>query len=347
MIKSDNKNLFQVIMEEKSSDLINYNNRTVQNMYDNILENMEEKKARQFAHWDTPDIMENEHRFRSPSFTKDVDYLFSGCSVTYGIGLQKNHLWYEQLMQELKGSYSCVAMHGDSIPGQVLKIFAYIKEFGNPKNIIALFPDLNRFLVFNNQNLFCTQRFLNNVDSETYKWAFIKNQDDSSKEYINFLIKSNAITDHHSNNTSYFKRPLIADDVITEEMAHFYSAQFINMLSMYCKIANINLIYSTWNHTSSMIFDKLKPKGLFPEYVSMYTERWVHNNLDRASNKNDLTDVYKYENNIINCHQEHLGDEHFHVAMDRGDSIEHAHFGFHRHIHYYEEFLKYLKKDIK
>ena len=45
----------------------------------------------------------------------------------------------------------------------------------------------------------------------------------------------------------------------------------------------------------------------------------------------------------IDCHQEHESSTSFHIALDREKGLDHAHFGYHRHIHYADTFLKHIE----
>lgn len=330
-MKSDNLNIYDVILSKKSSNVINYNNRTVQNLYDNVIEYIGTGTGNIFPSWNVGKVLENDYGYRSPSFSNNVDYLFAGCSVTYGVGLPIEYVWHEQLIKELGGTYASVAMHGDGIVGQILKIFAYIKQFGNPKNIIALFPDFNRFLVFNNPNLLAAEQFFTNTNAKLFDWAFVKNEDLQTKNYINFSSKLNANTSNNYHDKIYFKKPLVADEVITEEVSHFYASQLIGILETYCEVANINLIYSTWDLKSEMIFEQLQTDLLFKKYISVNAKEWE-----------DLNGNLKQ----LDCHKSFNTDVHFDLAMDRGNGENHAHFGLHRHIHYYETFLNYIKENL-
>jgi uncharacterized protein YqgQ len=329
-MKSDNLNLYDVVLAKKSSNIINYNNRTVQNLYGNVIEYIGAGSGNIFPGWDVGKVIENDYGYRSPAFSNNVDYLFSGCSVTYGVGLPIEYVWHEQLIKSLGGTYASVAMHGDSVVGQILKIFAYIKQFGHPKNIVALFPDFNRFLVFNNPNLLAAEQFFTNTNSKLFNWAFVDNKDAQTNNYINFASKMNANTSNNHHDTVYFKKPLVADEVMTEELSHFYASQLINILEMYCNASGINLVYSTWDLKSELVFEDIQEHSLFNNYISVNVKEWE-----------DADGTLK----TLPCHNELKIDAHFDTAMDRGNGIEHAHFGLHRHIHYYETFLNYIKEN--
>jgi uncharacterized protein YqgQ len=263
-----------------------------------------------------------------------VDFLFSGCSVTYGTGLSQDDLWHEMLVKELGGEYASVAFAGDSIPSQVLKIFAYIKEFGNPKNIICLFPNFDRFLIYNNKNLLASRIFFRYYHDEEYNEMTSGNKTElESKAYLSDLFKSSADIYDTNGNTSYFKTPLPANDVITQEISHMYSAQFINMLSQYCAISGIKFIWGTWDFPSNLIIQKVKNNLYFSENIDIDLS-----NLHRDFNaKTDFDPTH-------NCHLKYQDHPEFHFASDRSIGVEHSHHGVHRQLHYFEAFLNKINE---
>jgi len=276
----------------------------------------------------------NDYGFRSPKFKNNIEYLFSGCSVASGLGLPIEETFPYILSKTLQVEYNSVARYGDSIPGQVSKIFSYINEFGNPKNIVALFPDFNRFLTFNNQTLLASQSFFDSYDEKTFIWANNTSENDfRTKEYMNFMIKNTTTVSSEQNPRGIYKRPLVANDVITEEMSHMYAGQYIDMLSLYCKAAGINFVWSTWDSTTNNLVNKV----CFNNYISCSPDSW-----DKNSSVDNFYD--KETKNNINCHQEHENSTSFHIALDREKGLDHAHFGYHRHIHYADTFLKYINR---
>ena len=79
--------------------------------------------------------------YRSKEFDGNSDMLFLGCSQTYGQGIPQENTWTDILSKKMNLSSSSLAARGDSIIGQVTKAFYYFEKFGNPKIVVALFPD--------------------------------------------------------------------------------------------------------------------------------------------------------------------------------------------------------------
>jgi len=256
----------------------------------------------------------NKYGFRSPEFIDNVDYLFSGCSITFGTGLPLEKIWPEIIAKNLKTSYGNISRSGDSISGQVYKIFKYINEFGNPKNIVALFPDFSRFLMFNNKDLMLSK----NLYGKNFSNTKLKDL------YIESISPA-----ENQHRIPYLKRPLIAEEVITSDVAGMYSSNMIHILSEYCKSNSINFVWSTWDQSTENLINALG--NPYSNFISMETSSWKY---DLDLNKDLYAEV---------CHKEYEDDIFFHHGSDLEHGVEHAHFGSHRHMHFAEKFLDHIK----
>jgi hypothetical protein len=100
--------------------------------------------------------------FRSDEFIKNHDgehILFSGCSVTYGVGLEEEKIWskilYEKINKEKKLSgYFNLSIPGTSFFDQTFNIFKYFKEYGNPKHLFINIPEAMRFYLNDNEVIY-------------------------------------------------------------------------------------------------------------------------------------------------------------------------------------------------
>lgn len=323
--------LAESIINEKSIKSIEYYPGMGSDIYKNKLNSIKPGGWKRMEFGTICDY--NEYGFRSPEFKNNIEYLFAGCSVASGLGLPIEETLPYILSKNLNVEYNSVARYGDSVPGQVSKIFSYINEFGNPKNIVALFPDFNRFLTFNNKTLLASQAFFDSYDEKTFLWAKTTSENDfRTKEYMNFMIKNTTSVSSDPNPRGIYKRPLVANEVITEEIAHMYASQYIDMLSLYCKAAGINFVWSAWDSISDDLINKVS----FNNYISCSPGSWdINNSIDNFYDKETKTK--------IDCHQEHESSTSFHIALDREKGLDHAHFGYHRHIHYADTFLKHIE----
>ena len=77
------------------------------------------------------------------------NFLYSGCSNTFGIGVPIESTWAYQVNEDLKGdSFINIGMNGASHKTIIFDIFRYIKNFGKPKAIFILFPNIERHIGF-------------------------------------------------------------------------------------------------------------------------------------------------------------------------------------------------------
>jgi hypothetical protein len=320
--------------------LVDFDKKILEKIYHNGFSKIPLSKSQAIIHKGGVDMKFNSYGFRSPEFTTDLDFLFGGCSVTEGWGLSKNNVWANRLMSDLGGRYASVAKAGDSINGQVRKIFAYINKYGNPKNIICLFPPFERIQVFVNKDLFTTEPFDRVYKKDFFESAILDLPNNySAMEYINSLYIDASVskTSIVQNKKEYFKRPLMAEDVIPVEMAHMYSSQSIHFLSQYCKNAGINFVWGTWDHGTDSTINLMKYNNYFKEHIDMNIYKFDYDYDLKIDTVKDPDD------NILDCHLENKDDPEFHLALDVQNGVHNAHFGSHRHLHYYETFLKHIR----
>jgi len=173
---------------------------------------------------DNPDEFPiNSNFFRSDEFKDKHEgkhILFSGCSVTYGIGLYTKETWSYLLYDKIKknekvSGYYNLGTPGTSIFDIVFNVFKYIKKYGNPDVIFIDLPDLNRFYAL--------------LDSFNgpFKW-----QDKIEGNPLDF-IKNNFF--HAS------QKPNAGENFSFVYEKLIYTYQYLSMLETYCKNNNIKL----------------------------------------------------------------------------------------------------------
>jgi hypothetical protein len=87
--------------------------------------------------------------------------------LTWGAGLPEEKMWTNIVSKELNLSHANLALSGDSVYGQVRRIFAYFKEFGHPKYIYAVFPEFYRMLIPINKKIFTTKGGVKEIKYKT------------------------------------------------------------------------------------------------------------------------------------------------------------------------------------
>lgn len=95
----------------------------------------------------------NEFGFRSDHLGSG-DFLFAGCSHTFGVGLPIETIWPKVLNDLLDGNgFSNVGMPGASIDLICYNVIRYLENFKKPKAVFILFPDFYRKLIVHNQKV--------------------------------------------------------------------------------------------------------------------------------------------------------------------------------------------------
>jgi hypothetical protein len=97
--------------------------------------------------------MRNSMAFRCDEFSKDHDgkhILFSGCSVTFGSGLELKETWAHKLYSKISEKEKVSGYYNLGVPGtgiffMVSNLFKYFNKYGNPDIIFLNLTDLLRF----------------------------------------------------------------------------------------------------------------------------------------------------------------------------------------------------------
>jgi hypothetical protein len=131
----------------------------------------------------------NSLNYRCQEFTKvhnETHVVFSGCSNTWGIGLYQNETWayktYKKISEKNKCSgYFNLGISGSSLQKQVINLFKYFKQYGNPDIIFINFPDLLRFYFYNNSNKkyydgFYKEKYKELIGLVAFEYYFMLNQ---------------------------------------------------------------------------------------------------------------------------------------------------------------------------
>ena len=180
--------------------------------------------------WDEDPFPVNKDMFRSNEFSRDHSgkhILFSGCSVTYGVGLYTTETWsykiYEQIKEkEAVSGYFNLGKPGTSVMDIISNIFKYIGLYGAPDVIFLDLPDLNRHYSIR----------------------------DDTKDFIKGSIGE--IEDKTL--TGFFHGMYRGNPNIRNQEIRIYVYQYITMLEQYCKDMGIELyIFSYVDGTNQFL----------------------------------------------------------------------------------------------
>jgi hypothetical protein len=157
----------------------------------------------------------NNYKFRSDDFfieDASENYLFSGCSHTFGLGLPIETTWGYQVNQSLNGKkFLNLAVSGSSYKQIFLNIYKYLNLFDKPKAIFLLLPDLNRY------------------------------------DYIDTISKVKFLKTSYFISSSLYSKSEELLKMLNYETLFFNFINEIVVLEMYCKKLGIPLYWSTWN----------------------------------------------------------------------------------------------------
>jgi hypothetical protein len=175
----------------------------------------------------------NNYGYRSDDITKEDfanNFLFSGCSNTFGIGVPVESIWAHQINEELGGDkFINIGMNSGSHKTIVFDIFRYIKNFGKPKGVFILFPNMERQIGFSDDE-----------DTNIFVLVYRNPRDRKDMKKIK--------------------------DAIPNEVALFEFYHIVMMLEDYLEELGVPLVWSTWDEDLN---DKiLKTKG-FRNYVNI------------------------------------------------------------------------------
>lgn len=181
----------------------------------------------------------NNYKYRCDDFNKDLakeNYLFSGCSYTFGTGIPYQSMWAVKLNNRLNGqNFFNLGINGGSYEQIVNDVYDYIRMFNKPKAIFLFFPNLERMP------------------------AFQKVGEDFYLRNIHLVPKLNDVY------RNLFK-------IYQPEILVYRFYKLIQQLEDYCKIQNIPLLWSTWDAE----LDKVITNCLsFDNFFSIFSDEKV------------------------------------------------------------------------
>lgn len=273
--------------------------------------------------------------------SSDTEVVFAGCSFTEGIGVPEDMTWGAVLSRNLGMSYSNLGKSGTSSYQIVKTLFAYFRQYGNPKYLFCLFPDYNRFAAATAPGLF------SNETSIGY--------DPTMPGIYNGYAMNTGRT--YLDAPKYLKRPYDLNEVNSSEQAFMLNGVAISSLIQYCRAAGIKFRWSTWSRSFSTLVEHSDQNFFdFEGYVSTENTKWhldrenprnVHYHTDYFSENIHGTDSCEDRSCALQECLRHSDLEakypnNFHAGTDNNGRDGNCHWGVHRHTHIAEEFMKAL-----
>lgn len=210
------------------------------------------------------DLTLNSKNFRCEEFTDKHEgehLLFSGCSTTFGVGLEEDEVWskkiYNHIKQDKKVSgYFNLAMPGIGCLEIVANIFKYIDQFGKPDAIFISLPDIQRnYIPINNETKEILDTNINIEDGLTRHGRYTEGFDEKSLD----VLKINTF-------------------------------HYLLFLELYCKSNNIKLYMFSWDYNFPDMDLKtfwVFPKADFINYFKEHAEDLIQDRYAITSRDNE------------------------------------------------------------
>lgn len=182
--------------------------------------------------WQEDTFKINKDLYRSDDFSTQHEgkhILFSGCSVTYGVGLYTVETWSYKLYKMIQGKekvsgYFNLGKPGTSIMDIVSNVFKYIGLYGKPDVIFLDLPDLNRHYSIRDDRKIISRGTIDEIEDETFNGFF---------------------------HGMYRGKPHIRN----QEM-RIYIYQYLAMLEQYCKDTNTELYMFSYVDGTNMFLQR-------------------------------------------------------------------------------------------
>lgn len=264
----------------------------------------------------------NSRGYRSKEFIANEEMVIAGCSFSFGVGVDEEMIWGVQVANYFNLSYSNVSLSGSSPSQMVYNLFAYFKEYGNPKSLIILCPDLYRLSLPSVMGKFVCEKYKDHMDDGDVKF-------DPIHLYHNRNLNKIA---------KYSKLPHIIDEIVPIEVPIWLNAKCLHMLEQYCEQSNIKLAWSFWDveWLDKISEEQINNPGSFKYLIDSGVGNWT-------------TDDYNNDIYLKGCKRH---DElklrypnTFHIGGDAFQSRMSAHFGVHKHSHIAENFIKHIENN--
>jgi hypothetical protein len=183
------------------------------------------------------EYIRNSDGYRSEEFQKNTNFLFAGCSETFGESAEYKTTWAYKLFNKIKkdkDSYCNVSMPGIDVSIIIFNIMLFIEKYGKPKNIFIVFPGFNRIIESESKSFTaCTVYPDEELHEESHEQL-----SPASKRVVDMIRSVNALQ--------------------------------IKNFEMFCREENISLFWSTWDSKSNNHILKL---DTYKNYVGIISDK--------------------------------------------------------------------------
>jgi hypothetical protein len=300
----------------------------------------------------------NDYFFNSEGFRSEKEFdgseelIFTGCSHTFGEGVPEEAVWGAQVARGLGMSYANLGRPAVSAYWAVGSVFSYLKRHkAKPKVIVALMPDFKRFMT---------------VRNPLVSSAYVGEAAKIESEGRGVFLANHWADDNIKDSPKYLERPFAAEYTTSKETAFMQNMRAIQSLELYCSVAGIKFLWSTWSPKESILFSSIKKDcpEVLESYIDIKATHWPNHWYTETGVSHDYYNTYHKKPNdydpdwtgyancfdmsecsgVVDCHKElhEKYGENFYRGTDRPGVAPHP--GVHKQTHYAEEFLKNLKE---
>lgn len=281
----------------------------------------------------------NSNGFRSRELD-NTDLLFAGCSMTFGVGVQEDAIWGNQIAHKLKYSAINLSEPGIGVDTIINYIFSYLKKYKAPKLILCLFPDFGRMMYPFVKELVTSQNRFKPIldDLEIHNIQLRRHADSSLRP-------------------SFDKKPYSVENTVPLELPFFQSISKIMILDQYCKSHNIPFYWGTWHvPLNNALSEYNNINNIYDNFVTMDLNYWNENDVGKEKFTLYTKEVQKTTNLNFNEIVDHCHEnikEKFLDTFYGGLDIEHSanrkqafpHIGSHKHAHIADSFIQAFSKN--
>jgi hypothetical protein len=264
----------------------------------------------------------NSYGYRDPEYDSPVDIIAAGCSQTFGQGVPEQWRWSNLLGEKLNMSVATVAVPGWSAMGAINGVMSYILNYGKPKIVALYLPDFFRFDYVRHPRILVDDVDVNGEEGSSSRI------DIGHSMHVNRLPRVS-------------KRPHRTEHVVNPESAVFFNGQILRFFLEYCKEADIEVVWSSWDgavkelvdHVKNIKFDLEAEERIAKIDFSGYVD------IDYAHDGKENLDKYS----LKTCHQKEKQelDPSVQKYYDYGSDRD-MHVGIHVHLHVADAFYERL-----
>lgn len=199
----------------------------------------------------------NENLFRCKNFSKfdsgKFNLLVLGCSITAGVGLPEDMLWFNRVVDKLgldKNSTDVynLSINGSGVSNLIRNANTFIKTVGRPDMVLMLLPQSTRGLIWNK-------------DFHRFQIAHYE------PAYLNFATNRARKKDKFSDKfIEYYMDIYSHEDVLMQRSIEINSFEYL------CEAYGINLLWATWNFYDQKVYEQMGFSNFFDSQCSNANE---------------------------------------------------------------------------